>query len=148
MPFRPTTSAPPTSGIGCSPNPLFRRKLSGDTFLEKAFPNAIPHVYTSHEMTQREIKKLMREDAARMRHGQNPGIMPAIGGFARAASLTTTARSESARNAVNARWQNATAAERAAHGAMLAEARARKRKKVGFVGNSADSTERANTVVA
>jgi hypothetical protein len=100
------------------------------------------------KMTQRELQKQMREDGKRMNRGQKPIILPSIGGFARAASLGTIRRSESARNAVKARWKNASVEYRRAHGAMLAAARARKRKKPNLSETRVDSTERPNMTVA
>jgi hypothetical protein len=44
---------------------------------------------------------------------------------------TPERRSEIAREGASARWKNATEEERAAHGQMLAEARARKRAQTG-----------------
>lgn len=57
--------------------------------------------------------------------------MASMGGKARASSLTSDQKSKSAKNAAASKWASMTEAERKAHGAMLAAARAKKRKASG-----------------
>jgi len=54
--------------------------------------------------------------------------MASMGGKARAKSLTEEQASKAGKKAANSRWANMSEEDRKAHGAMLAAARAKKRK--------------------
>lgn len=54
--------------------------------------------------------------------------MASMGGRARADSLTSEQLSKSGKKAAKSRWDGMSEADRKAHGAMLAAARAKKRK--------------------
>lgn len=66
--------------------------------------------------------------AAKKKKAMTVREMASMGGRARAESLTPEERSEGSKKAADSKWASMTEAERKAHGAMLAKARAAKRK--------------------